>query len=398
MGRGVGGASRTGSGEAFGMTDSIFAQPLGLSRDPYWDDAWTDKYSNQYVLPHPDNPLVELRAGRASELGKTISNTFTLNRWHRRQVLKGAVMRRSVIARGAIALYDGLTKSALDLAFDDLANEAEDVAGSKEPAAIGTGFHKLTELYDAGKIALEEVPEPWDRDMLAYAEVLHRSGIVAVPEFTERIVWNRPINTAGRFDRLWRYLRHCDKWHVGDLKTGRFIDFGWHENPIQLQVYATATHIFDTEARTWAPMPEMCTDVGLILHVPSDGLKDENREPTGSRMAALYEVDLTSEILVSQFGLSDMGTSALSCTVSPMALAVAVQQWQKVKRIATLRVRVEVTPEGEVRDVPLSLAEQIDLTATRAELEVLWADAKARKEWMGHHTRRARERLEILAS
>jgi len=59
---------------------SIFAQPLGLSRDPYWDDAWTDKYSNQYVLPHPDNPLVELRAGRASELGKTISNTFTLKK------------------------------------------------------------------------------------------------------------------------------------------------------------------------------------------------------------------------------------------------------------------------------------------------------------------------------
>src|SRR5207342_3297610 len=171
MGRGVGGASRTGSGEAFGMTDSIFAQPLGLSRDPYWDDAWTDKYSNQYVLPHPDNPLVELRAGRASELGKTISNTFTLNRWHTIQTLKGAIMRRSIIARGAIALYDSLSKRDLDKAFIELVREAQDVAGSKEPAALGTGFHKLTELYDAVKIGLEEVPEPWDRDMLAYAEV-----------------------------------------------------------------------------------------------------------------------------------------------------------------------------------------------------------------------------------
>jgi hypothetical protein len=395
-------------------TDTPWAQPIGLSRDPYWDDAWTNE-NNEYVLPHPDNEFESLRAGRASELGKVISNTFTLNRWHKEMVLRGVVARRSILQRAAIALHDGLTKKQASKQLWDLCKEAEDVAGSKEPAALGTGFHKLTELYDARKVTLEEVPEPWDRDMLAYAEVLHRAGIVAVPEFTERIVWNRPINTAGRFDRLWCYLRHCDRWHVGDVKTGRDLQYGWLEILIQLQAYATATHIFHAdppkfgpkwpgepefaylvEQKTpdqsyWSAMPEMCTDVGLVLHVPSSGMVDEEGEPTGGRMGALYEVDLTTRIEFPLMGYAGKG-------VNPTELAVAVQQYQKVRRVARLICRVEVTEAGEVRDAPLTLSELIDLTTTRAELEELWADRKARKEWKGHHTIRARKQMETLAS
>ena len=96
------------------MTDSPFASPIGLSRDPHWDDAWTDKRTNQYVLPHPDNEFERLRAGRASELGKTVSNTFTLNRWHKEMVLRGVLIRRSILLRAANALNgSGLSAKGL---------------------------------------------------------------------------------------------------------------------------------------------------------------------------------------------------------------------------------------------------------------------------------------------
>jgi hypothetical protein len=369
------------------MTDSPFASPIGLSRDPHWDDAWTK--GNTYVLPHPDNEFETLKAGRASELGKTISNTFSLNRWHKEMVFKGLLIRKSILQRGAIALKE-LAKP--QSAIWALCDEAEEVAGTKEPAAIGTGFHKLTELFDAGKIGMHEAPEPWDRDLVAYAELLLKCDLVAVPELTERIVWNRTLNIAGRFDRLWRYLKCCDKWHVGDVKTGRYLDAGWHEIPIQLDCYAGATHLFDVETEKWSPMPETCRRAGLVLHVPSDGKKDENREPTGDRLAALYEVKLDSRIRV------PVEFAAWPTELSPAELAKAVQAWQKTKRIATMVARVEVTPDGEVVDSPLTITERIDLAASEAELQELRSEALSRREWKGHHTTRARERLEVLAS
>lgn len=401
---------------------SPFAEPIGLSRDPYWDDAWTQ--GNEYVLPHPDNEFEALRAGRASELGKTISNTFTLNQWHQEMVLTGAVLRPSIILRAFTAMNDGLTTKQLKRVKKGLCAEAKDVAGTKEPAALGTGFHKVTELWDANRITLEATPPPWDRDLAAYAEILLRTGIVCVSEFTERIVFNRQLNTVGRFDRLWRYLKCCQKWHVGDLKTGRYLDYGWLEIVVQLLVYATAELMFYARADSpkpivgvdellpdavnraarvfgcdiWAPMPEVCDRTGLVLHVPADGKKylegdimangevSEGGEPTGDRMAALYEVDLTKRIKLP--GVS----------VSPADLAVGVQEWHKTKKVARLVARVEVDEAGVVVDSPLSVREQIELADSEAELVELRRTFLARKEWNGWHTRWARERSEILSS
>ena len=368
-----------------------FGSPLGLSRDAHWDDAWTDPYTNEYVLPHPYNEFKKLRAGRASELGKTVSNTFTLNRWHKEMVLRGLLIKKSLLGRAAIALA---TKAKPSSELWKICKEAEDVAGAKEPAALGTNFHEYTELFDARKITLDEVPEPFDKDLLAYAELLTRTGIVPVPEFTEQIIWNEPLNVCGRYDRLWKWMRHCDRWHVGDLKTGRFIDYGWHENPIQLQVYATASHQFSRVTEKWSPMPETCQELGLILHIPSDGKKDESREPTGNRMAALYEVDLTTRI---QMPVEwDLVTGLQG--VTPAGLAKAVQAWQKTKRIAKLVARVEVTPDGEVMDSPLSTSELIDMYESREEIEALWGRLKEAGAWHGGHTRRAKARIAELAS
>ena len=374
------------------MTEPVqFAHPIGLSRDPHWDDAWTDAYTNEYVLPHPDNEFEKLRAGRASELGKTISNTFTLNQWHQRMVIQGVGIRGSLALEAAIAVNDGLTPKERRKRLQELATEAKNVAGGKEPAALGTGLHKITELVDARKI--DHVPPPWDRDIVAYSAMLQKMGIVHVPEFTEKIIWVRSINVAGRFDRLVRYLRHCDKWHVEDFKTGRNLQYGWGEIPIQLWCYANADMIFDPDTRVWSDAPEICTEMGLVHHVPVGGPVDEDGNPLGYSESVLYEVDLTTRIEVLTF-LARSG----EVTLTPAELCVAVQQWRKTKRLAKPVARIRVTSQGEVIDAPLTWQERLDLASSEAELEEVRSEARMAGEWHGGLTRRFNERVEILAS
>ena len=374
------------------MTESPFAVPIGLSRDAHWDDAWTDAYTNEYVLPHPDNEFETLRAGRASELGKTISNTFTLNQWHQRMVMQGVGIRGSLALEASIVVNDSLTPKEKRKRLNELATEAKNVAGGKEPAALGTGLHKMTELVDAGKVA--HVPPPWDRDIVAYSAMLHKMGIVHVPEFTEKIIWVRSVNVAGRFDRLVRYLRHCPKWHVEDFKTGRNLQYGWGEIPIQLWCYANATDIFDPDTRTWSTAPEICQELGLVHHVPVGGPIDEDGNPLGYSESVLYEVDLTTRIPVVP-SYNDWGDG---WTVTPSDLCIAVQQWRKVRRLAKPVARIRVTADGEVIDAPLTWQEQIDLAGSEAELEAVRTEARAVGEWHGGLTRRFNERVEVLAS
>jgi hypothetical protein len=193
-----------------------FASPIGLSRDPHAEEAWV--VGNEYRLPHPDDPSKELRAGRASELGKTISNTFTLNQFHMRSVAEGMVIAPHLRMEGGIAR--SLPRDEKRLEFNRIAKEAHRAAGAKGPSSLGTGFHKVCELYDAGKLRLEDVPEPWTLDVVAYAAILQRTGIVCVPEFTEQIIWVRELNICGKYDRLVRYLRMGPHWVVLDLKSG----------------------------------------------------------------------------------------------------------------------------------------------------------------------------------
>lgn len=360
------------------MTEDIFADPqVSMARDPHAEDAWTR--NNKYELPHPDRPGETLVAGRASELGKTISNTFTLNMWHRRQIVEGMALRPRLGLEAVIAMNDGLTAGQRRDKLQALATEAANVAGAKEPAALGTGYHKLTELVDARKVF--DIPEPWGRDIAAYSALLQKTGIVCVPEYTEKIIWNRSLNHCGKFDRLVRYLRHCDKWHVEDLKTGKSLDYGHAEIPVQLSVYAGADKLFDMDTREWSDAPEVCQDVGLVVHVP-----------LGLSTATLYEVDISTYLDITENGNSIIG-------LAPTAICLLVQQWRreckgKWKAVA----RVEVTERGEVVDAGLTWVEQMRLATTDAELERIRSEGRAAGTWTSWDTRRFNELTETLVS
>ena len=355
-----------------------FARPATeMARDPHKEKEYTQ--NNKYVLPHPDKPGEVLVAGWASELGKTISNTFTLNMWHMRKVVEGMAMRPRLGMEAVIALADGLTPSQLRDKIQGLGWEAHDVAGGKEPAALGTGYHRLTELVDARQSV--NIPEPWGRDIAAYSAILRKTGIVCVPEYTEKIIWNRALNHCGKFDRLVRYLRHCDKWHVEDLKTGRSLDYGYAEIPVQLSVYAGAAKLFDMDTKKWSDAPEICPELGLVVHVP-----------LGAATATVYEVDIDARVAVDWFTPGHRW-------LSPADLCLAVQKWQRECRKKWKAVaRVEVTEHGEVVDSELTWVEQMRMATTDAELDDIRSRGKAAGTWTSWDTRRFNEITETLVS
>lgn len=348
--------------------------PLGLKRDPHADDSWV--IDNKYHLPHPDDPSKELIAGRASELGKTIANTFTLNKYHRRMVAEGMVINGSLRLEGAVARAQDRDEKRRR--FNAIADKAQAAASAKEPASKGTHLHEMFQLYDARKVALADVPEPWDLDVIAYDALLRKLGIVMVPELSERIIWVRELNVAGKFDRLVKYLRLGSQWIVLDLKSGFDLSPGWHEIAVQELVYGSANMIFDPETETWSPAPSICADRGLVLHIPSD----HDREPR--HIATMYEVDLSQTIDLPQ-------------TVTPAQLAVAIQEWRK-RKVSRVLARVEVTEAGEIIDRPLTWAERIQAAMSDGDLDLVEAECRDAGEWHGGLTTRKRNRSEYLAS
>lgn len=352
--------------------EPFFADPEPI-RPAHFQDQWIR--NGRYRLPHPDFPDKELNAERASNFAKTISNTLTLNQWHVRKTVEGMAMHQSLVLEAVGYLSDGLEPGDLRNKIQDIASAAQAAAGSKEPSSRGTFLHGLTVKEDLGRCPA--LPDPWERDMIAYRAILQKTGIQCVPEYTEKSIWNREMNIAGTFDRMVRYLRHTDKWVVLDLKTGRAKDlqYSWAEIPIQLWCYAMGDVICDPQKFDgWSLMPDTCTDLGLVLHLPQ-----------GEGTATLFEVDLGTTVEVPP-------------QARPADLVIAVQKWRRTRRLVRVIARIEVTEHGEVRDVPLTWGEQMDWATSEAELEDIAADAVAAGAWKASVTKRKNDRLNTLLS
>jgi hypothetical protein len=373
--------------------DDPFAQPE-IPRPANFQGKWIRE--GRYRLPHPDDPTQELNAERASNFAKTISNTLTLNKWHVRKTVEGMATHPSLAleAAGELAEFNYRVaeldrtnghseEEAVELRRElvrrhnqeqqRIAEQAQNIAGAKEASSRGTFLHGLTVLDEKG--AEFPLPEPWGRDMMAYKAILRKTGIQPSPEYTEKSIWIRDLNIAGTFDRLVRYLRHTTKWVVLDLKTGRDLQYGWAEIPIQLWCYAMGDVVCDPQNfQGWEPMPDTCTDLGLVLHLPQ-----------GEGRATLYEMDLSTQIQVPSLA-------------RPADLVIAVQKWRRARRIAKPVARIEVTEDGKIIDHPLTWQELMDLATSETELEDIASEAVAGGAWKASVTKRKNERQNILAS
>jgi hypothetical protein len=332
--------------------EDLFAKPTsGPSTDPesesgaYTADGKADRYG-RYRLPHPESGRVQPYT-RATTFAKTISDTFTLNMWGRRMSIKGLTMRPDLYAQAAATSLEDRN------GLNAIAEKAAEVAGSKVSANLGTALHAFTEQYDRGENP--HVPAPWDADVTAYAAALAREHLTVVPEYIEHVVVNDTYQIAGTFDRIYQLGSPCPECGaelaIGDLKTGRTLEYGWGEIEIQLAIYANAERIWTKSARAYQPMPKVCKCTAIVAHLP-----------VGGKECFVYDVDIKA------------GWEAA-------ALCAQVREWRKAGRKGVLRTHMVATDGAHVEVDAPTWAELIAQAVSVEELSLLWSRANEVGAW-----------------
>jgi hypothetical protein len=222
-------------------------------------DRW-----GRYLLPHPDTG-VEKPWTRATTAAKTLADEYYLTLWKLRKVAKGISVRPDLIAAAAAGDPDQ-DKST----FNDIAKQAMDAAEAKAGANFGNAFHRFAERLDGGEpLEALKAPSPLDADLRAYQELLKVNQLRVIS--MEKIVVIPELGLGGKYDRIYSQPAGPSKSKpltVGDLKSGKSVDWSWMEIVIQQAIYANATHVWDMATETYSPMPEVDKNRGLIIHAP----------------------------------------------------------------------------------------------------------------------------------
>lgn len=253
------------------LFDSAGEDEDGVKRD-HW---------GRYLLPRLSDGK-EVGHTRATTFAKTIADTYLLNMWGRRMVLKGATLRPDLFAlAGATPLED---KEKLN----QIAESCAEAAGSKTAAGLGTAAHAFSVQSDEGKNPI--VPGILKHTLTAYRMLVEQHKLVFT--HSEQIVRVPAFTVAGTLDRIGYSLEevlingaHCleaEEPAIIDLKTGgNDLKYAWGEIVVQLALYANADAVWDKDAEEYLPMPDVNKKIALVIHFPA-----------GQAEATLYAVNI----------------------------------------------------------------------------------------------------------
>lgn len=218
---------------------------------------------------------------RATTFNKAASSTTALTAWSKRNVVIGATRRPDALLRA-----HGLTHAdRQDL--DQVVADLEEAAGAKVGADIGTYLHSFTEQMDAGNKTWRDAPPQYQDQLRRYAQMLENHGLEPVPGMIERTTCIREFGgVVGTFDRVY-YDRPGNRYVIGDLKTGKTMDYARDETFCQEWIYAHGVNqngVYDWNTDAWRhlshdvgvpntmpPLLEVSETVGVIIHMPVQG-------------------------------------------------------------------------------------------------------------------------------
>jgi hypothetical protein len=342
------------------MTDT-FSEAEEILAEPAPDDELLTKDGKRYRLPDPKTGTTRTWQ-RVTTFNKAASDTFLIREWDKRIVAEGVAMSRKLQAQIAAVLSEDLSPAKKKAELQPLADEAQRIAGAKDPAEIGTALHRMRAALDKGR---KFAPlEPWDQDLKVYQELLAREGLTPVPEYVERTIVHRGYQVAGTFDGI---VRCPDgKLRMMDLKTGRTLEYGWGEIEVQCFVYSDSRVIYNKDSKTYEPMPEIEKDYALVIHLPA-----------GAGQAFSYEVDLQQ----GKYGAD---------------LAKTIWAYRKGRQLPKPRTSVELPPD--VSSDHAAFLVRISKATHRQELKDIWQEAEGAGVWNDVLMATARRKYQELSN
>lgn len=259
----------------------VNGQPKKVRRD----------HLKRYAVVLPGETELELYKTSGKPVGRTRATTFNkaatdkkaVNDWGKRNVVIGAARRRDLLLQA-----HGLTHEDDKDRLNAIVVELEEAAGAKVGSDLGTYLHEFTEFIDAGVKTWRDAPDEFQQSLRLYSEALHDAGLEPIRSLIERTTIIREYGwVCGTFDRIF-FHRPSGRYVIGDLKTGKTMDYGKNEVETQLWTYAHGVNqngIYDWNTDTWGPAkaradadwhPEIKVSekVGVVIHMPVQGPKE----------------------------------------------------------------------------------------------------------------------------
>lgn len=324
----------TGAAPAGGDDDWL----MEADADDREDRLYGGPNKGRYRMPDPITGIPKLWT-RATTMAETISDLYSLNLWRLRMATIGYVRHPNLIEE--LREQDYLDPKEHKDLLNSYAGKAQWLAGSKVPASWGTNLHKNIERWSREEMAFTEADPAYADELAAYVTAMQEWELSPVPSLIERRICVPLYNVAGTLDQAVRVHRtralrafgrtirlEGGQHIIGDVKSGKDLDYAWGEIAIQLALYAHGLKegrvlVWDPEAhdpkystpgawvweKTEIDPASVRLDVGVVMHIPVDRGPDEPAKCT------LYWVDL------------DAGWKAVQ-------LCEAVRDWRKAKGLA----------------------------------------------------------------
>lgn len=230
---------------------------LGAQRadDKIKRDQW-----GRYLLPNPETGKTQGWT-RVTTIAKTLDDPFGLQGWGEAMVALGIGRRKDLYAQAA-------SMSSWDEDKDDLkalVKDAKAAAASGARANLGTAVHRFSERMDRGETV--KIPEELEPDLIAYAGATSLAGVGVEPGWIERVIICPELQAAGTLDRVnmaagWRLPK------IGDVKTGKTLEYAGLSIAIQLAIYANASHWWNPQTGKLVEMIPVDKDEAIVWHIP----------------------------------------------------------------------------------------------------------------------------------
>lgn len=259
------------------------ADKLNVSGQPNARYEWYGSQNRGYLVKEPHTgDFRRYKNGkpkgltRATTFNKAASDSKAINDWGKRNIVIGASRRPSILLRAR-----GLTHENDRRELEGIVAELEEAAGAKVGSNLGTYLHEFTEQMDAGLTTPDQAPEEFQGSLWKYRCALVDAGLEPVPGLIERTTMITEYGgVVGTFDRIF-YHRPSGTYIVGDLKTGKTMEYAMNETETQMWVYAHGVNqngVYDWNTDTWGQATnkfsepiEVREDVGVIIHMPVQG-------------------------------------------------------------------------------------------------------------------------------
>jgi hypothetical protein len=255
---------------------------FNVSGQPAAEYEWRGNTNMGYLVKDPETgDFRRYKNGkprgwtRVTTFNKAASDSNALTAWGKRNVLIGACLRPGVVAKA-----HGWTHEDNKRDLDSMVAELEDVAGAKVSADWGTVVHELTERMDGDpEFSMDDVAELYRGPLRLYAAALKEAQLIPVRGLIERTTLVQDFGgVVGTLDRVYLHVP-SGQYLIGDVKTGKTLDYGMDEIETQEAIYArgvNANGVYDWNTDTWEPLrlhdgARVSEDWGVVVHLPAQG-------------------------------------------------------------------------------------------------------------------------------